>query len=156
VSLFSGYTYIDPINPNYNSLKDTLGLPGLNVLKYRNRHLFKNDIQLDYKIFSIGFSTRYQSPMENIDRRFVESIFHEDKSVNWDAVPQTYVLPGLPEYREKHNKGTWVHDLRVGFQLSKQVKLSYIVNNLTNIEYSTRPGDVRPPRMQTLQLSIKL
>ncbi len=44
VSLFTGFTYIDPINPKYNSKKDTLGLPYLNTLKYRNRYLFKNDI----------------------------------------------------------------------------------------------------------------
>jgi outer membrane cobalamin receptor len=160
VTLFGGYTYIDPINPSYNMNKDTLGLPGLNVLKYRNRHLFKNDIQLDYKWFTIGFSTRYQSVMENIDRRFEQSVLHEyndiQAGVNWDNIPTTYVLPGLKEYREKHNTGTWVHDLRVGFQLTKQAKLSYIVNNLFNVEYSTRPGDVRPPRMQMIQLQVKI
>jgi iron complex outermembrane receptor protein len=159
VTLFSGYTYIDPIDPDYDDTKDTLGLPGLNILKYRNRHLFKNDIQLDYKLFSVGFSTRYQSPMENIDRRFVQSILHEyndiANGVDWDAIPSTYVLPGLKEYREKHNKGTWVHDLRVGLQLNKHLKVSYICNNFTNIEYSSRPGDVRPPRMHMLQLSVK-
>lgn len=156
VSLFSGYTYIDPINPDYTPTKDTLGLPYLNVLKYRNRNLFKNDIQFDYKFVSIGFSTRYQSYMENIDRRFVQSLFHEDTNVNWDAVDATYVLPGMPKYREKDKAGSWVHDLRIGFQISKAVKLSYIVNNLANEEYSTRPGDVRPPRLHTLQLMVKL
>lgn len=156
ISLFSGYTYIDPINPDYNPGNDTLGLPYLNVLKYRNRHLFKNDIQFDYKFVSVGFSTRYQSYMENIDRRFVQSIFHEDTNVDWDSIDATYVLPGLPEYREKNKNGSWVHDLRIGFQISKAVKLSYIVNNVANEEYSTRPGDVRPPRLHTLQLIVKV
>lgn len=155
VNLFTGYTYIDPINPNYDPSKDTLGLPYLNVLKYRNRHLFKNDIQLDYKFISIGFSTRYQSYMENIDKKFTESLLH-DILHDFDLIPSTYVLPGLKEYREKHNTGNWVHDLRIGFQVSKYAKLSYIVNNLFNEEYSSRPGDVRPPRLHMIQLAIKL
>lgn len=155
VNLFMGYTYIDPINPDYNPSKDTLGLPYLNVLKYRNRHLFKNDIQLDYKFFSLGFSTRYQSYMENIDKKFNESLLH-DILPAFDQIPITYVLPGLPEYRKKDKAGSWVHDLRVGFQLSKAVKLSYIVNNIANEEYSTRPGDVRPPRFHTVQIMVKL
>ncbi len=158
VTLHSGYTYIDPIKPDYNPTTDTLGLPGLNVLKYRSRHVFKNDIQFDYKFLSIGFSTRYQSFMENIDRRFTQSILHEynTPTTNFDNIDYFYILPGVKKYREKFNKGYWVHDLRIGFKLSKTVKLSYIVNNLTNVEYSTRPGDVRPPRMQMLQLLIKI
>lgn len=155
VALFSGYTYIDPINPDYNPTKDTLGLPYLNVLKYRNRHLFKNDIQFDYKFVSIGFSTRYQSYMENIDKKFNESLLH-DLLPEFDQIPSTYVLPGLPEYREKDKAGSWVHDFRIGFQVSKVVKLSYICNNVANEEYSSRPGDVRPPRTHVLQLMIKL
>ena len=155
VSLFTGYTYIDPINPDYNPTRDTLGLPYLNVLKYRNRHLFKNDIQLDYKFVSLGFSTRYQSFMENIDRKFNESLLHDIQS-GFDYYSFTYVLPGLPKYREKDRRGSWVHDLRIGFHLSKTFKVSYIVSNLFNEEYSSRPGDVRPPRMQTIQLSLKL
>lgn len=155
VNLYTGYTYIDPINPDYNPSKDTLGLPYLNVLKYRNRHLFKNDIQLDYKIFSIGLSTRYQSYMENIDKKFNESLLH-DVLPAFDDIPSTYVLPGLREYRKKDRAGSWVHDLRIGFQVSKNIKLSYIVNNVANEEYSTRPGDVRPPRLHMLQIMIKL
>jgi outer membrane receptor protein involved in Fe transport len=155
ISLFAGYTFIDPINPDYSPRKDTLGLAYLNILKYRNRHLFKNDIQFDYKFISVGYSVRYQSFMENIDRKFNESILH-DVDPNFDLIQQTYVLPGLREYREKDRAGTWIHDLRISFQIIKSIKVSYIVSNLSNVEYSSRPGDVRPPRMQTVQLVIKL
>ena len=155
MSLFTGYTFIDPINPDYSPTKDTLGLQYLNVLKYRNRHLYKNDIQLDYKFVSLGFSTRYQSYMENIDRKFNESLLHDIQS-GFDYYAHTYVLPGLPRYREKDRAGSWVHDFRIGFQISKTFKISYIVNNLFNEEYSSRPGDVRPPRLHTVQIMVKL
>jgi outer membrane cobalamin receptor len=153
IALLTGYTYINPINPNYDPGKDTLGLPHLNVLKYRNRHLFKNDIQFDYKFISLGFSTRYQSFMENIDKKFVESILEE---YGLGFLPDTYILPGLKEYREKNNKGTWVHDFRIGFKITDWLKLSYICNNITNTEYTSRPGDVRPPRTHMMQLAIKV
>lgn len=156
VSLLTGYTFTNPIDPNYDPLKDTLGLPNTNILKYRNRHLFKNDIQLDYKKFSLGFSTRYFSFMENVDRRFTQSILHEYGPA-FDEIPSTYILPGLREYREQqHNKGNWIHDLRVSYQAIKLLKVSFIVNNLFNAEYMARPGDVRPPRMFIVQLAFKV
>lgn len=157
VTVLTGYTYTNPIDPNYDPIKDTLGLPNMNVLKYRNRHLYKGDIQFDYKKFSIGYSVRYFSFMENIDRRFTQSILHEynTSSLNFEA-PMFYVLPGLKEYRAIHNTGSWVSDIRVSYQVSKVLKVSGIVNNIDNVEYSTRPGDVRPPRMFILQLQLKL
>jgi outer membrane cobalamin receptor len=154
VALFAGYTYLDPVNPDYDPSKDTLGLPYLNVLKYRNRHLIKGDVQLDYKFFFLGYSVRYQSYMENIDQQFMHStLYYVDP--NFDLIPFTYVLPGLPSYREKDRGGSWVHDIRVGFNINKNLKIAYIVNNLFNEEYSTRPGDVRPPRLHMFQLSLK-
>jgi iron complex outermembrane receptor protein len=154
VTVLTGYMYINPINPSYDPIKDTLGLPYLNVLKYRNRNTFKNDIQFDYKFISVGYSVRYQSFMENIDQRFMYSVFHELNPL-FDQEDRWYILPGLRKYREKHNGGDWIHDLRIGFQITKRVKLSYICNNFTNAEYSSRPGDVRPPTTHMGQLLFK-
>ncbi len=159
VSTLMGYTYINPINPDFDPAKDTLGsLLNSNLLKYRNRHLVKGDLQLDYKKVSIGWSVRYYSFMENIDRRFVQSIYHEynSPSTPFDNLDNTYILPGLPKYREEHKNGDWIHDARCSFQISKALKASFIVNNVFNREYTLRPGDVRPPRMFMLQLMIKI
>jgi outer membrane receptor protein involved in Fe transport len=155
ISLLTGYTFTNPIDPDYNPVTDTLGLPNTNVLKYRNKHLFKNDIQLDYKKFSLGFSTRYFSFMENVDRRFTQSILHEYGPA-FDDIPSTYILPGLREYREKNHTGTWIHDLRASWQMIKILKVSFIVNNVFNVEYMARPGDIRPPRMFVAQLALKV
>ena len=98
--------------------------------------------------------------MENVDRRFVQSILHEYNDtihgINWDKIPSTYILPGLKEYREKHKTGDWVHDMRISYQLTKQLKTSFIINNVFNAEYSLRPGDVRPPRMFLVQIMLKV
>ena len=69
-SVLTGYTYTNPVNPNFNAAADTSGtLRGSNLLKYRSKTLFKNDVQIDYKCFSIGFSSRFNSYMANIDKR---------------------------------------------------------------------------------------
>ena len=120
VSLFTGYTFIDPINPDYNPRKDTLGLPYLNVLKYRNRHLYKNDIQLDYKFLSVGFSTRYQSFMENIDKNLTKvcfMIFNPDLIIM--PLPMSY-----PDYQVSR-KDRGVHGfmiLELDFKFQKHLK----------------------------------
>jgi outer membrane receptor protein involved in Fe transport len=112
--------------------------------------------------------------MENVDRRFEQSILHEyndiPNGVNWDEIPSTYIIPGLKEYRASHKNttyvtigdyeiakwsGDWIHDARISYQVSKAVKASVIVNNILNAEYSLRPGDVRPPRMFLFQLMIR-
>lgn len=153
VSILTGYTYSNPINPNFNPRRDTLGSDSAsNVLKYRNRHLFKNDIQIDYKRFSIGFSSRYYSFIENIDRRFEQPLFKEYPGF----FDNLYILPGLKAYRQQHRHGDWVHDLRLSCQVTKIVKTSLIINNVFNAEYTLRPGDIRPPRMFLFQLAIKV
>ncbi len=154
ITIMSGYTYMNPIKPDYDPVKDTLGLPGLNVLKYRNRHLFKNDIQIDYKAFSIGVSTRFQSKVQNIDNRFVRPLFYE-LGAGFDTDGAPTILPGLKQNFDQFQKNVWVHDLRVSVQLTSALKLSYIVNNFTNVEYQSRPGDMRPPTLHMLQLSIR-
>ncbi|MES2514380.1 MAG: TonB-dependent receptor [Bacteroidota bacterium] len=174
VSTLMGFTYTNPLYLGYDPKKDTLGIEGLKVLKYRNQQLFKADIQLDYKKLSIGWSARYYSFMENVDRRFEQSILHEyndpANGVNWDSIPSTYIIQGLKEYRQEHRynslvigdktilrwAGDWVHDSRISYQVSKALKASFIVNNVFNAEYSLRPGDVRPPRMFLFQLMVRI
>lgn len=175
VTTLIGFTYTNPIYLNYDPKKDTLGIEGLKVLKYRNQQLFKADIQLDYKKISFGWSTRFYSLMENVDRRFVQSVLHEysepQNGIYWDSIPGTYILPGLPEYRDTHRNsvsikvggkeiigwtGDWIHDFRVSYQVSKTLKTSLIVNNALNAEYSLRPGDVRAPRMFLLQVMLRI
>jgi outer membrane receptor protein involved in Fe transport len=160
LNVFSGYTYMDPINPNFDAQKDTLALPGIKTLKYRSKHLLKNDIQLDYKFISIGYSTRFTSKIENIDRRFTQSILHEyndlANGVNWDEVDATYILPGLNKNFGEFQKSVWVHDARISVNLNRSIKISFIVNNFTNQSYQARPGDMRAPTQYVGQLAIKL
>jgi iron complex outermembrane receptor protein len=106
--------------------------------------LAKADIEANYKKWGMGISMRYNSFMSNIDRVFEESI---------GGV--LYILPGLKEYRQKYNKGNLVFDARIAYKITDNFRVSFIVNNLFNAEYSSRPGDIQPPRNFIAQLQMK-
>jgi outer membrane receptor protein involved in Fe transport len=159
VTILSGYTYINPVQVNYDPVRDTLGLAGVKTLKYRSRNLFKADVQLEYGRFAIGYSARYQSRIENIDRRFVQSLLHEYNGfmgVNFSADPRSYILPGLNGNFSAFSKSFVVQDARISVILSTQVRISFIVNNFMNIEYQNRPGDVRAPTTYIGQVLVKI
>jgi len=132
------------VNPDSSYIYGTAGNGGLsnpssNMLKYRFNHLAKGDVQLKYNQFILGMTGRYNSFMVNIDNSFENGVFILG-TVN---IP---VLKGLKEYREKNNKGDLVFDARLGYEVNENFQLFFIVNNLFNREYMTRPGDIQAPR----------
>jgi len=155
VDLLSGYTYSNPINPNYNPKTDTNGTSRTNVLRYRNKSLFKNDIQLTYKVVSLGWSVRYTSAMQNIDRRFQQNVLYDSGVPDQYAPNSFFLFPGLAQYRATHNTGVWVNDFRIACQVSKNVKISFLINNFFNTEFMSRPGLIEPPRTFILQVGLK-
>jgi iron complex outermembrane receptor protein len=140
-----GYTYMNPVSLNNDpSYTSQFSDSGSNMLKYRFKHLVKSDVEVNYKNFSVGFSSRYNSFMKNIDVVFEEPI------------AGTYVLPGLKEYREKYNTGLWVFDARLAYTIKDRTKINVVVNNVLNEEYSSRPADIQAPRTFILQLQYKI
>jgi outer membrane receptor protein involved in Fe transport len=139
-----GYTYMNPVTLNDNPLyQSTLSDTSSNMLKYRFRHLAKADIEVNYKKWSFGISNRYNSHMTNIDYVFENPILGIS------------ILPGLKGYRQQYNKGNLVFDARIGYNVNKNCRVGFIVNNLLNAEISARPGDIQPPRTFIAQLMLK-
>jgi len=151
-----GYTYMQPISLNadknyvqtFSSYTETVsGLDTTftysNTLKYRFNHLVKGDIEATWKGVSLGVSCRYNSNMTNIDKIFEESIVG------------TFILPGLKNYRANDNKGALVFDFRLGYTLLEHYRIGFIINNMLNREFSTRPGDIQAPRNFIFQLQAK-
>ncbi|MDR0802257.1 TonB-dependent receptor domain-containing protein [Fluviicola sp.] len=140
-----GYTYMNPVSKNRDSTyRTTFSDTSANMLKYRFKHLAKADIQLEYKGISIGGSMRMNSYMQNIDAIFENGVLGQQ------------ILPGLKTYRAEHKGITVVFDMRIGYTYREKYKVAFIVNNLANAEYMTRPGDVQAPRSFMLQLSYKI
>lgn len=110
-----------------------------NILKYRVQHLLKMDIDLTYRRWAGGISGRYYSFMQNIDQFF------------YDYDRPGFFNTGIKKYREENDHGTFIMDVRLSYTLHS-FRLSAIVNNLLNKEFSLRPCTVEPPRFTTLQV----
>jgi len=147
-TLLAGYTYTNPIDLNVE-VNDSTKSTKSNILKYRNYHTVKADLQLDYKKISTGVTMLYYSNMINIDKAF-EDLMGDGPSVGFE------LLPGLYEYRQKHNKGYIVFDYRIAISLTEHSKISLVIRNITNEEYMGRPGDMRPPRSISLQYVLHI
>lgn len=151
LNVLFGYTYVLPqaVNPGYVFAIDSLQYPMSydststdrtdNVLKYRFQHLPKIDVQTTYKAFFIGGSCRYYSFIQNIDRVF----YLFDPVANY----------GIITYREENNKGITIVDARVGMNITKNLTVSFIVNNVFNKSYSLRPLKIESPRTFAMRLS---
>ncbi|MBW8050663.1 MAG: TonB-dependent receptor [Cytophagales bacterium] len=122
-----------------SSSTDTSG-----ILKYRFQHLTKADVEISYSKFSLGISFRYFSFMKNIDKVF------EDLSSQGKSLP-----PDIKKYRQEHNKGDYLFDLRASYEMSKSSKIAVIIKNLLNHEYMVRPLQIQPPRTFTVQYTLK-
>lgn len=150
-----GYTYMIPETQNkdsayietfstyeYDATTQTATFDP--TLKYRFNHLFKGDMEAEWKGISLGISCRYDSFMRNIDAIFEQELING-----------LYILPGLANYREEFNRGNLVFDARIGYNFMEHYRIGFIVNNFLNEEYTSRPGDVQAPRNFILQLQMK-
>lgn len=139
-----GYTYMNPISLNADPKYTVYNSDSTNILKYRFRHLVRADIEAVYKKWGFGVSNRYNSHMRNIDKVFEDAI-----------AQNTFILPGLKEYRQVYNKGNITFDARISYQCTDVFKVSFIANNVFNSETTSRPGDIQAPRNFLVQLAIK-
>ncbi len=143
-NVLAGYTYIDPkVSQDVDSLYFETFSDTSRILKYRTRHLFKLDLQVEYKKVAFGVSTRYNSFQENVDYAFVDPFLGDQ------------LLPGFTDYRNARRTGDIITDFRASVKLGEYSKLALILNNAFNREYSNRPGNVMPPRTIIVQYSIK-
>jgi len=137
-SIIAGYTYIDPRFKDFSEQDRLRSSVDFNVLKYRFRHTVKVDIESQFNKFNVGVAMFRNSNMEAID-----------------AIFEALVVPGLGEYRATNDNGFYLFNARVGYQATEQLKLSFIAKNLTNIEYTKRPGLLEPTRLWTARVDYK-
>lgn len=154
INTIGGYTYSYPVNMAADTaakdpgvyLRDFFQSFGgvdsayatTKLLPYRNRHLVKFDIEFNYHKLNFGYALQYYSRFDNID-------------------PLLYVLiPQLDRFMRNVGDGDWVHNARIGLNLSQNLTVSFLVNNIANIEYATRPAKMDPPRSFHLQMRYRM
>ncbi len=134
----AAYTFIDPRYQEFTESIQGGSSSEENVLKYRFRHALKLGAESEYGKFLAGFSARYNSHMDAVDRAFLTFI------------------PGLADYRNANQSGEFVTDIRLIYQLTDQTRVSLICNNALNNEYTIRPALIEAPRSYFLKLDVKL
>ncbi len=142
------YKVFDKNNPdlNYGS-SDTN-----NVLKYRFNQTLKFDAEYSIKRFSVGLSVQYYSFMNAIDELFEGKI----KGIVLPDVLAPKEFVAVRKFREEHKNGSTIVDLRTAYSINKSLKVSALVGNLFNAEYSIRPALLDAPRNYTLRLDYKI
>lgn len=161
VSALIGYTYIEPISLNpdsvYGYAKNLDGTQGAaltyknssmdttdNILKYRFKHMFKLDIEFKIYRFNFGVSNKYYTKMQNIDKAFqtIEEFTYNGQ----DFFDRIYAV----NYWKKHlDISIW--DARLSYNVDKKQKVSIVCNNVFNVEYSLRPLKIESPRTAAIQ-----
>lgn len=144
VTTIIGYTYINPVYKNFDQrpeIKDNISTTQ-NVLKYRSKHSAKADLEASYKNFKLGYAIQYYSHVINIDSRFEAPIAEVD-------------LFSIKAYRDMDNDGSVFMDARLSYTMDKYT-LGFLVNNVTNAVYTTRPGLLEAPRNVSLRLDVAL
>ncbi len=126
----------DPRNLTEGQLNNRSSTADYNILKYRRKHNAKFDIEAVYQQWLLGFTGNYGSNIEAIDA-FLD------------------ILNGIAAYREANNRGFRTLDMRIAHHISKQVKVSFLMRNIFNEEYTRRPGLLEAPANWTIRLDIK-
>ncbi len=149
-----GYTYVYPLSLEEPGAQKDIGFTfdrafgtyyrpdSINrtiMLKYRNRHVFKADIDaLIYKHYRIGTSLQYYSYMDNVDVIF------------------EFAIPGLGDYRKNTlYKGDFIWDLRMGYDVSENLSFNFVVKNVLNRFYQLRPARPNQPRAFNFQVNFR-
>ncbi len=162
VTALIGYTYYygadlnDPIGPNNRNVGSFLKnafthyiLPTRKsdadwdaategMLKYRYPHQIKADVDfIFHRKYHLGSSLQYYSYMTQIDYAFL------------------ILIPGVDQYRiDTRNKGSWIWDLRAGYELNRNIGLNFLVKNILNTYYTPRPGRPAAPISYSVQLVV--
>lgn len=148
ISTTPDQVYAEPTYPNSiwpaSTFRNTSFDPSGDILKFRIQNMFRADVQLEYQRFMTGISVRYNSHIRNIDRAFV------------DLDDSGLLATGVREWMETHRTGDTILDFRLGMDLSKEVRVSFILNNMTNEVYSLRPLAIEAPRNMQIQLTANL
>ena len=149
-----GYTYTDPKDLNglpadsvmdlrpgtiktFNELVRQIGLPDRpETLKYRNRHLVKGSLGVNYSGFSLTGFLRVASVMTGFDQ------------------PLYIVVNDLVPFLDRNPEGYAVMDLNLSYSHKAKQEFSFIVNNLWNDEYLIVPGYLAEQRRFTVQYKI--
>jgi outer membrane cobalamin receptor len=153
-NLIIGYTFIDPKFQVFDLTTKNGGVANYNVLKYRFRHTLTASWDVDFNGFTFGTNWQYFSFMENLDK-----VFNDEANVlgiNFAQFREDRRKDGREANREPRSyQGDFILNLRAGWHTAdNKFKISFLVNNVANREYSLRPALIEPPRTFSARVDV--
>lgn len=113
------------------------------LLSFRNRHIFRGDIELEWNNISIGTTLYYTGLMERVDPNFIII----------ELAQPNFITPYINSH--KGIMGDFVADVRMSYQFRKYpIKVNFIIKNVGNLEYVARPGIMNPIRSFNLRVDF--
>jgi iron complex outermembrane receptor protein len=155
-----GYNYILPktLEPDLIFATDSVPIdlsyrttsvdPSKNILKYRFLHSVKGDVEVNIYNFSVGFSLKYFSRIENLDKS-IQDLEEYTKATGGSIQPIQYM-----NYFFNHNNGQFIADARVSYTLKKKHRFTLVSDNVFNKWYSLRP--LMPEQMRKVVFQYSL
>ncbi len=131
------YTYIDPTYRNFSEDIQARSSIDENILKYRVQHQGSFQLGLSWQGWQWSISSLYNSNMDAID-----------------ALLELFVVPGLQDYRRENSTAFWRWDMSFGYAWPRW-RIMLDGENITNVEYSLRPGLLEAPRNISCQLQYR-
>ena len=110
-------------------------------LKFRRKNTVNLSLSSSFQQFELGLHIYAKSRILNIDDVFLNPLTREE------------ILPGFYDYWTINNKGYFVMDSSLAYNINPRYKLSVIIKNITNTEYMGRPGDIQPHRNISIRIS---
>jgi hypothetical protein len=104
------------------------------LLKYRIQHSAKADAQFNWKGLTAGLTAFYGSFIKYIDNGTLGA------------------LQVIEQFRETHDKGEFVMDVRAGYTYKEKASFMFICKNVANTEYMLEPGVIDAPRNYGFQV----
>ena len=147
------YVFAHDYNPGGNTAFSYISTsvdPSRDILKYRFLHTLKFDLEWRYLGWAAGFSIKYFSRIENLDKAIAD---FEQATINSGGTLQPILYM---DYFNHHNNGNVVVDGRLSYLFSDRHKIALIMNNVANRTYSLRPLKAEEMRSMILQYSLKL
>lgn len=146
------YVFANDYNPGGNtafSYNSTSVDPSRHILKYRFLHTVKCDIEWQYMGWAVGYTLKYYSRIENLDKAIAD---FEEATVQSGGTLQPILYM---DYFNNHNNGNVVMDSRISYIVRDTHKISLIANNFLNRTYSLRPLKAEEMRSLIVQYSLK-
>jgi len=117
----------------------------------------KGVVDLQWKRLNLGMNVTWKSKMLAVDYLMVDEREKEQPDAMEYIRQLLYGNIGgetLNTYWKEKNTDYCVVDLRAGVKITKDVSFQFMINNLFNKEYCTRPMLVSAPRTYVMQLNM--